>query len=138
MSLSTCGVHEFCREKFKLVYSFSCPSSVLVNIIYCSVKYCSNSSIPRVILHSIIKSIKKPNHPAYHRSTLWPLEVRVPGLYNSWWFSVHKLSMFIYLSMVLYLPTFLVFWLFSSIHHITNLELFNKINEIQINSNNTT
>ena len=40
------------------------------------------------------------NHPAYHWSTLWPLEVWVRGLYNSWWFCVHKLSMFIYLSMV--------------------------------------
>ena len=100
MSLSTCGVHEFCREKFKLVYSFSCPSSVLVNMIYCSVKYCcSNSSIPGVILHSIMKPIKTPNHPAYHWSTHWPLEVWVRGLYNSWWFCVHKLSMFIYLSM---------------------------------------
>ena len=67
-------------------------------MIYCSVKYCcSNSSIPGVILHSIMKSIKTPNHPAYHWSTLWPLEVWVRGLYNSWWFCVHKLSMFIYL-----------------------------------------
>ena len=48
-----------------------------------------------------MKSIKTPNHPAYHWSyTLWPLEVWVRGLYNSWWFCVHKLSMFIYLSMV--------------------------------------
>ena len=69
-------------------------------MIYCSVKYCSNSSIPRVILHSIVKSTKTPNHSAYHWSTLWPLEVWVGGLYNSWWFCVHKLSMFIYLSMV--------------------------------------
>ena len=100
MSLSTCGVHEFCREKFKLVKSFSCPSSVLVNMIYCSVKFCfSNSYIPGVILHSIMKSIKTPNHPAYHWSTLRPLEVWVRGLDNSWWFCVHKLSMFIYLSM---------------------------------------
>jgi len=71
-------------------------------MIYCSVKYCcSNSSIPGVILHSIMKSIKIPNHPAYHWSTLWPpaLEVWVRWLYNSWWFCVHKLSMFIYLSM---------------------------------------
>ena len=69
-------------------------------MIYCSVKYCcSNSSIPGVILHSFIKSIKTPNHPAYHWSTLWPLEVWVRGLYNSWGFCVHKLSMFIYLSM---------------------------------------
>ena len=107
MSLSTCGVHEFCREKFKLVYSFSCPSSVLVNMIYCSVKYCcSNSSIPGIILHSIMKSIKTPNHHAYHCSTLWPL---VRGLYNSWWFCVHKLSMFIYLSMVLSYDNFFMF-----------------------------
>ena len=83
-----------------LVYSFSCPSSVLVNKIYCSVKYCcSNSTIPGVILLSIMKSIKTPNHPAYHWSTLWPLEVWVGGLHNSWWFCVHKLSMFFYLSM---------------------------------------
>ena len=71
-------------------------------MIYCSVKYCcSNSSIPGVILQSNMKSIKTPNHPAYHWSTLWPLEVWVRGLYNnSWWFCViHKLSMFIYLSM---------------------------------------
>ena len=27
-----------------------------------------------------------------------PIEVWVRGLYNSWWFCVHKLSMFIYLS----------------------------------------
>ena len=47
-----------------------------------------------------MKSIKTPNHPAYHWSTLWPLEVWVRWLYNSWWFCVHKLSMFIYLSMV--------------------------------------
>ena len=40
------------------------------------------------------------NHPAYHWSTLWPLEVWFRGLYNSWWFCVHKLSMFIYLSMI--------------------------------------
>jgi len=67
-------------------------------MIYCSVKYCcSNSSIPGVILHSI----KIPNHPAYHWSTLWPLEVCVRGLYHSWWFCVHKLSMFIYLSLSL-------------------------------------
>jgi len=101
MSLITCGVHEFCRAKFKLVYkSLSCPSSVLVNMIYCSLKYsCSNSSIPGVSLHSIMKSIKTPNHPAYHWSTLWPLELWVGGLYNPWWFCVHKLSMFIYLSM---------------------------------------
>ena len=31
-------------------------------------------------------------------NTHWPLEVWVRGLYNSWWFCVHKLSMFIYLS----------------------------------------
>ena len=69
-------------------------------MIYCSVKYCSNSSIPGVILHSIMKSIyKTPNHPAYHWSTLWLLEVC--GLYNSWWFCVQKLSMFIYLSMAI-------------------------------------
>ena len=49
---------------------------------------------------SIMKSIKTPNHPAYHWSTLWPLEVWVRGLYKFWWFCVHKLSMFIYLSMV--------------------------------------
>ena len=74
-------------------------------MIYCSVKYCcSNSSIPGVILHSIMKSIKTPNHPAYHRSTLWPLEVWVRGLYNSWWFWEHKLSMLIYLSMEIYRP----------------------------------
>ena len=47
-----------------------------------------------------MKSIKTPNHPAYHWSTLWPLEVWVRGLYNSLWFCVHNLSMFIYLSMV--------------------------------------
>ena len=69
-------------------------------MIYCSVKYCcSNSSILGVIVHSIMKSIKTPNHPDYNWSTLWPLEVWVRGLYNSWWFCVHKLSMFIYLSM---------------------------------------
>ena len=131
---------KFIPACISIYMSFSCPSSVLVNMIYyCSVKKycCSNSSIPGVILHSIMKSIKTPNHPAHHWSTLWPLEAWVRGLYNSWWFSVHKLSMFIYLSMVLYLSTFLVFRLFSSIHHITNLELLNKINEIQINSNNT-
>ena len=44
-------------------------------------------------------TIKTPNHPTYHWSTLCPLEVWVRGLYNSWWFCVHKLSMFIYLSM---------------------------------------
>ena len=69
-------------------------------MIYCSVNYCcSNSSIPGVLLHSKLKSIKTPNHPTYHWSTLLPLEVWVRGLYNSWWFCVHKLSMFIYLSM---------------------------------------
>ena len=47
-----------------------------------------------------MKSIKTPNHPAYHWSTLWPLEVWVRGLYNSRWFCAHKLSMFIYLSML--------------------------------------
>ena len=73
-------------------------------MIYCSVKYCSNSSIPGVILHSIMKSIKTPNHPAYHWSTLWPLKVWVRGLYNSWWFCVHKLYMFIYLSMTISHP----------------------------------
>ncbi len=30
-------------EKFKLVLSFSCPSSVLVNMMYCSVKYCCSN-----------------------------------------------------------------------------------------------
>ena len=123
MSLSTCGVHEFCREKFKLVYSFSCPSSVLVNMIYCSVKYCcSNSSIPGVNLHSIMKSIKTPNHPAYHWSTLWPLEVWVRGLYNSWWFCVHKLSMFIYLSMVRNNPTMIIIKLWNRKMTIGNIE----------------
>ena len=69
-------------------------------MIYCSVKYCcSNSSTPGDILHSIMKSIKTPNrnHPAYHWSTLWPLKVWVRGLNNSWWFCLHKLSIFIYL-----------------------------------------
>ena len=71
-------------------------------MIYCSVKYCcSNSSVHGVILHYIMRSIQTPNRPAYHWSTLWPLEVWVRGLYNSCWFCVHKLSMFIYLSMVL-------------------------------------
>ena len=88
-------------------------------MIYCSLKYCcSNSSIPGVIshsiLHSIMKSIKTPNHPAYHWSTLWLLEVWVRGLYNSWWFCVHKLSMFIYLSMFfmlteIYIYIFVIF-----------------------------
>ena len=43
-------------NSFKLVCPCheSCPSSVLVYMIYCEVKYCcSNSSIPGVILHSI-------------------------------------------------------------------------------------
>ena len=31
------------------------------------------------------------------------LEVWVRGLYNSWWFCVHQLFMFIYLSMLLYI-----------------------------------
>ena len=44
-----------------------------------------------------MKSIKTPNHPAYHWSTLWPLEVWVGGLHNSWWFCVHKLSMFLFI-----------------------------------------
>ena len=67
-------------------------------MIYCSVKYCcSNSSIPGVILHSIMKSIKTPNHPAYHWSTLWHLEVWVRGLYKSWWFAyISYLCLFIY------------------------------------------
>ena len=73
-------------------------------MIFCSVKYCcSNSFIPGVILHPIMiimKSIKTPNHLTFHWGTHWPLEVWVRGLYNSWWFCVHKLSMFIYLSMV--------------------------------------
>ena len=52
-----------------------------------------------------MKSIKALNHPDYLWSTLWPLEVWVRGLYNSWWFCVHKLPMFIYnLSMVEILP----------------------------------
>ena len=95
MSLSTCGVHEFCKKKFKLVYSFSCPSSVHVNMIYI-IWFSQNKIHFWVVI--IMKSIKTPNHPAYHWSTLWPLEVWVRGLYNSWWFCVHKLS-FIYLSM---------------------------------------
>ena len=69
-------------------------------MIYYSVKYCcSNSSIPGVILHCIMKSIKTPNHPAYHWSTLWPLEVWVRGLYNSWWYFafISYLCLFIYL-----------------------------------------
>jgi len=37
-----------------------------------------------------MKSIKTPNHPAYHWSTPWPLEVWVRGLYKSWWFCVHN------------------------------------------------
>ena len=46
-------------------------------------------------------------NPFKHQTTpliievpLWLLEVWVRGLYNSWWFCVHKLSMFIYLSML--------------------------------------
>ena len=49
----------------------------------------------------IMKSIQTPNPPAYHGSTLWPLEVWVRGLCNSWWFCVHKLCLFIYLWKVL-------------------------------------
>ena len=62
----------------------------------------SQNKIHSLLLSGLIimKSIKTSNHPAYHWNTLWPLEVRVRGLYNSWWFCVHKLSMFIYLSMV--------------------------------------
>ena len=81
----------FCVHKLSLF--------IYLSMIYCSVKYCSNSSIHGVNLHSIMKSIKTPNHPAYHWSTLWPLEVWVRGLYNCRWFCVHKLSLFIYLSM---------------------------------------
>ena len=54
---------------------------------------------PELFYTYSMKSIKTPNHPAYHWITLWPLEVWVRGLYNSWWFCVHKQSMFIYLSM---------------------------------------
>ena len=83
-------------------------------MIYCSVKYCcSNSSMPKVILHSIMKSIKTPNHPAYHWSTLWPLEVWVRGLYDSWWFCVHKL----YLCLFIYLWNLLNHLNFDSLHH---------------------
>ena len=129
MSLSTCGVHEFCREKFQ---SFSCPSSVLVNMIYCSVKYCcSNSSIPGVILYSIMKSIKTPNHPAYHWSKLWLLEVWVRWLYNSWWFCVHKLYMFIHLSMrIYYLWIYDIFGLFACLYPIYMLTRQNWLGPI--------
>ena len=51
-----------------------------------------------------MKSIKTPNHPSYHWSTLRPLEEWVHGLYNS---CLHKLSMFIYLSMVWVLECFI-------------------------------
>ena len=69
-------------------------------MIYCSGKYCcSNSSIPGVILHSIMKSIKTPNHPTYHWSALWPLEVRVRGLYNS----LHYFAYISYLCLFIYL-----------------------------------
>ena len=43
-----------------------------------------------------MKSIKTPNHPAYHWSPLWPLEVWVRGLYNSWWFCDIYVYLFIY------------------------------------------
>ena len=46
-----------------------------------------------------MKSIKTQNQPAYRWSALWPLKLWVRGLYNSWWFCGHKLSIFIYLSM---------------------------------------
>ena len=39
MSLSTRGVHEFCREKFKLVQSFSCPSSRQYGILLSEIKF---------------------------------------------------------------------------------------------------
>ena len=48
-----------------------------------------------------MKSIKTSHHPAYRWSTLWPLELWVRGLYNYWLFCVLKLSMFIYLSMII-------------------------------------
>ena len=68
---------------------FSCPSSVLVKMIYCSVSGLI-----------IMKSIKTPTTPLIIEvHVLLPQEVWVRGLYNSWWFCVHKLSMFIYLSM---------------------------------------
>ena len=54
-------------------------------MIYCSVKYCC----PYIYILLILEVHFEP------------LEVWVRGLYNSWWFCVHKLSMFIYLSMVL-------------------------------------
>ena len=49
------------------------------------------------------KPIKTPNDPAFHWSTLWPLEVWFHGLYNSYnsgWFCIHNwynLCLFIYL-----------------------------------------
>jgi len=120
-------------------------------MIYCSVKYCcSNSSIPGIILHSIMKSIKTPNHPAYYWSTLWPLEVFiVRGLYKSWWFCVHKLSMFICLFMIelllflslpffftpLYFPlllSFLDYLLYSSITLFSNSKGIKQLPQILI------
>ncbi len=41
-------------------------------MIYCSVKYCSNSSIPGVILHFIMKSIKTPNQTPTRKRELRP------------------------------------------------------------------
>jgi len=96
--------------------------------VYCSVKYCcSNSSIPEVILHSIMKSIKKPNHPAYHLSTLWPLEVWVhakiaipnsqKSLKSFLWSSMNYIWMLIIRNLALY------YKLIFSVYHQISIEI---------------
>ena len=81
-------------------------------MIYCSVKYCcSNSSIPGVILHSSMTSIKNTKPPRLSlKYTLTPRSMS--SLYNSWWFCVHKLSMFIYSSMgISWIIIYLLQWI---------------------------
>ena len=74
-----------------------------------------------------MKSIKTPNHPAYHWSTLWPLEVWVLGLYKPWWFCIHKLSMFISINVEL-TSTFLLYRGLVHQHHwILNMFIYLSI-----------
>ena len=82
MSLSTCGVHEFCREKFK----FSPQWNIVVQI----------DPFPE-LFYTLLKHQTTPLVIEVHFD---PYKYEFSDMYNSWWFCVHKLSMFIYLSMI--------------------------------------
>ena len=92
-------------------------------MIYCSVKYwCSNSSIPGVILHSIfeIQTIPLIIEVNFDHKSMSSRTVQL-----SWWFCVHKLSMFIFSSMRLLLNSNHQNWR-RYCKNFTNCNFFNK------------